>query len=193
MWRSTAIAPRWPRVAPAEAASSVSGRTPTTTSTMSTLRTTSWPSVVVASTRSRPGSPGAARAIGADRRPGEHVHAVVGELSVDEGADLGVDGGEHLGELLHLGHRQPTGHEGLGHLQPDVAGADDDGAGRGALLEGAHDGEGVPHGMQEMDPVVDSQGVGAGEPIDGRADRHGPGADDQLVVGKKLLVAVPRR
>ena len=47
------------------------------------------------------------------------------ELGVDERAELGVDGGQHLGELLDLGDREPAGRERLGHLEPDVAGADD--------------------------------------------------------------------
>ena len=41
-----------------------------------------------------------------------------------------------------------------------------------------------------MDPVLDSQGVGFTEPFDGGTNRDSPGSDDQLVVGKKLLVTV---
>ena len=48
------------------------------------------------------------------------------ELGVDERAELGVDGWEHLGELLDLGDCRPRVGERLGHLQADVAGADDD-------------------------------------------------------------------
>ena len=47
------------------------------------------------------------------------------ELGVDERAEFGVDGGEHLGELLELGDGESAGGERFGHLEADVAGADD--------------------------------------------------------------------
>ena len=52
--------------------------------------------------------------------------AVGSELLVDEGAEFGVEGGEHLPAALELGHVQAAGSEGLRHLQADVPGADDD-------------------------------------------------------------------
>ena len=54
----------------------------------------------------------------------------------------------------------------------------------------SHDGEGVAHGVQQVNPVVDPQGVGPRQAFDGRTDRHCPGADDQLVVGQEFLVAL---
>ena len=57
---STAIAPLTPSAAPASAARVVSGRTPTTTSTMSAARVTAVPWAVVAWTCSRPAPPGGA-------------------------------------------------------------------------------------------------------------------------------------
>jgi hypothetical protein len=48
------------------------------------------------------------------------------ELVGDERPEFSVEGGEHLGELLDLGDLDPSGDEGFGHLQADVAGADDD-------------------------------------------------------------------
>jgi hypothetical protein len=63
---------------------------------------------------------------------GENLDAAAGKLGVDQGAELGVDGRQHLGQLLHLSHRKPAGGESVGHLQADVASADDDGAGGSA-------------------------------------------------------------
>ena len=83
---STAIAPRTPSVAPASAARAVSGRTPTTTRTMSAVRVTVVPSAAVAWTASVPGLPGAARADGLNGGAGQDLDAVGGEFGVDEGA-----------------------------------------------------------------------------------------------------------
>ena len=47
------------------------------------------------------------------------------ELGAHERAELGVDGGEHLGQLLDLGHGEAARDERLGHLESDVSGADD--------------------------------------------------------------------
>ncbi len=41
-----------------------------------------------------------------------------------------------------------------------------------------------------MDAVPGTQRIGTGEPLNGRADRDGAGADDKFVVGQELLVAV---
>ena len=59
------------------------------------------------------------------RGAGQDGHAVAFQLGADEGAELRVDGGQYLGELLDLGDGQAAGGQGLGHLQADVAGADD--------------------------------------------------------------------
>ena len=134
--RSTAIAPLAPRVAPALTARLVSGRTPTTTSTRSACRVTGSPALVTASTWSRPAAPGAAFADGVDGGAGEDLDAAGGELGVDEGAELRVDGGQHLGQLLDLGDGQAPGGQRVGHLQADVPGADDDRAGRGLSRSG---------------------------------------------------------
>ena len=114
---------------------------------------------------------------------------MAGEFGVDEGAELRVDGGQHLGELFHLGDAQAADGQGVGHFQADVPGADDDRAGRCGFLEGAHDGEGVAYGVQQVHPVDGAEGVGAGQAGDGRADRDGAGADDELVVAEHLLLA----
>ena len=129
--------------------------------------------------------PGLAR-LGAADLPdggtGEDLDAAGGELGVDQGAEFGVDGGQHLGQLLHLGDGQAAGGEGVGHLQADVTGADDHGAGRGGLLEGAHDGEGVAHRVQQVHPVASAESIRAGQAADRRPDGHRAGAHHQLVV-----------
>ena len=116
-----------------------------------------------------------------------------GEFGMDLGAELRVDGGQHLVELFHLGDRQPAGGQGVGHFQADVATTDDHRAGRGCLFEGAHDGEGVTHRMQQVHPIPGAEGIRAIQPTDRGPHRHRAGADDQLVVGKQLLLAIGGR
>ncbi len=102
---------------------------------MSKDRATPRPSVVVASTRKRPGAPAGWRTIGADGGAGLHIDAVLGELLADEGTHGGVHRGEDLLLLFHLGHRQAPGDQRFGHLEPDVAGTHDERARRGGFLE----------------------------------------------------------
>ena len=106
--------------------------------------------------------PGLARLGAGDRLDGgagQHLHAVGGQFGVDQRAQLRVDGGQHLGQLLHLGHLEPADGQRVGHLQADVPGADDDRAGRRGLLQGPHDGEGVAHRVQQVHPVAGAEGV----------------------------------
>ena len=117
---------------------------------------------------------------------------MAGELGVHEGAELRVDGGQHLGQLFHLGDVQAADGQRVGHFQADVPGADDDRAGRGGFLEGAHDGEGVAHRVQQVHAVAGAEGVRAGQAGDRRADRDGAGADDELVVAEQFLAALRR-
>ena len=65
-----------------------------------------------------------------------------------------------------------------------------DGAG---LLEGAHDGEGVAHRVQQVHPVGGAKGVRAGQAGDRGADRDRAGPNDELVVAQQLLGAVGGR
>ncbi len=111
------------------------------------------------------------------------------QLGVDQRTQLGVDGGQHLGQLLHLHDRQPPGGQGVGHLQADVAPADDHRGGRGALLEGAHDREGVAHRVEQVHAVARPERTGPGQAGDRGTDRYRAGADDQLVVGEQFLAA----
>ena len=120
---------------------------------------------------------------------GEHLHAMGGQFGMHQGAQLGVDGGQHLGQLFHLGDLQAADGQGVGHLQADVPGADDDrGAGRG-LLQGLHDGEGVAHRVQQVHPIGGAQGTRTGQAADRGPDRDRAGTDDQLVVAEQFLLA----
>ena len=186
MSRSTAMAPRVPRAAPAPAARLVSGRTPTTTRTRSASRVTAAPPAAVASTRSRPAWPGAARLIWRTVVPVSTSTPWLVSWSWTQGAEFGVDGGQDLGQLFHLGDGQPAGGERVGHLQADVAGADDHRDGRCSFLQGAHEGEGVAHRVQQVHAVGGAELVQA---ADRGPDRDGAGADDELVVADQLVGA----
>ena len=100
-------------------------------------------------------------------------------------AERGIDGGQHLGQLFHLDDVQAAGGQGVGHLQADVTGADDDRAGWYLVLEGAHDSERVTHRVQQVHAIIRAQRLQA---TDRRADRHRAGTDDQLVVSEQLLM-----
>ncbi len=118
------------------AARSVSGRTPTTTRTMSASaghrRAVGGGGV----DPQPPGLAGSARLICRTVVPVSTSTPCAGQFGVDQGAECGVDGGQHLGQLFHLGDRQAAGGQGVGHFQADVPGADDDRGGRGGGLRG---------------------------------------------------------
>jgi hypothetical protein len=109
--------------------------------------------------------------------------AVAFELIVDEGAELGIDGGQDLGELFDLGDLESAGGERFGHLQADVAGADDDRAIDVVALEGVHEREGVAHGVQKVHPVAGPERV---KPGDRGAHGDGTGAHDKSVVAQRV-------
>ena len=92
-----------------------------------------------------------------------HLDAVTQELGVDERAEVGVDGGEHFEQLLDLGHGDAARDERLGHLEADLARADDDRPCHVVLLEGPHEGEGVSHRVQEVNALVRAEDVEAGD------------------------------
>ena len=124
-----------------------------------------------------------------DGGAGQHLDAAGGQFGVDQRAQLRVHGGQHLGELFHLGNLEPADGQGVGHFQADVPGADDDRAGRGGLLQGGHDGEGVAHRVQQVHPVGGAQGTRAGQAADRGPDRDRAGADEELVVAEQFLAA----
>ena len=112
-----------------------------------------------------------------------------GQLSMHQGAQLGVDSGQHLGELLHLGHLQAADGQRVRHFQADVPGADDDRAGGGGLLQGPHDGERVAHRVQQVHAIIRAEGTGPGQAGDRGPDGDRAGADDELVVAEQFLPA----
>ena len=59
--------------------------------------------------------------------------------------------------------------------------------GRGGLLQGRHDGEGVAHRVQQVHPLGGAQGTGPGQAADRGPDRDRAGADDELVVAEQFL------
>jgi hypothetical protein len=81
----------------------------------------------------------------------DHRNVVAAQLLAQQPAQLDVHGGHDGWGLLDQGDRQAAGGEGLGHLQADVATADDDGR-AGASGQGLVEGEGVAHGVQHLDP-----------------------------------------
>ncbi|EHC27308.1 hypothetical protein HMPREF1003_00597 [Propionibacterium sp. 5_U_42AFAA] len=114
-----------------------------------------------------------------DARTGLDIDPVPHEFGMDEGTEFGVEGGQYLGGGLDLGDVDAAGGEAFGHLQADVAGADNQGGARLQLLEGVAQGEGVAHGVQQVDAVGGAEGVESGD-----RGTHGPGAgaDHQRVV-----------
>ena len=175
--RSTLIAPLTPSSAPAVSASVVSGRTPTTTRTRSTSRRNSSDP----ETANRP----PASSTRSTRHTGDHLDAGLLDPLPDQPTELRVDGGQHLGQRLHLRHLQPAGGQRLDHLNPDVSGPDDERLARTAV-ERRRERKGVGHGVQQEHPVSGAQPI---EAVDRRADRDGAGADHQFVV--RDLVAGP--
>jgi hypothetical protein len=135
---------------------------------MSAARVTAVPSAAVASTCSRPAWPDEARVIAWTVVP-VRTCTPRAASSAWTSAPSRVDGGQHLGQLFHLGDLQAADGQGVGHLQADVPGADDDRAGRRGLFQGAHDGEGVAHRVQQVHPVAGPEGTGPARPrIGGR-------------------------
>ena len=109
------------------------------------------------------------------------------QLPADERSDVRIDGWQHLVELLHLRYGKTAGDQGIGHFEPDVAGADDERSRWCPLLKRAHDGERVAHGVEQMHAVSGAERIGSLEPGNRRTNRHGAGTDDELVVRQRLL------
>jgi hypothetical protein len=96
------------------------------------------------------GGPGGRAQDGANPGAAADLDAVLDELGADQAAQLRVDGGEDLGQLLDLGDREPPRDQGLRHLQPDVAGPDDRRPRRCGVPEGSHHREGVVHSQARV-------------------------------------------
>lgn len=80
--------------------------------------------------------------------------AVLLELGSDHARQFGVEGGEDFTAALQLRDLHPAGGECFGHLQADVAGADDDRRRGLAFGEVLVEGERVAHRVNHVDPVV---------------------------------------
>jgi hypothetical protein len=82
-----------------------------------------------------------------DPRAAKDVDLAAVELGADERPEFRVHCGEDFRELLHLRYSK---RQGFGHLEPDVAGTDDDRAADLAVLERAHQRERVAHRVKDM-------------------------------------------
>ena len=76
---------------------------------------------------------------------GENLDVVALQFGVHEASEFMIHGRQHFRQGFDLGDRDSAGDENLGHLQADVAGADDGRCLRVSRGEGFHDGEGVAH------------------------------------------------
>jgi hypothetical protein len=125
-----------------------------------------------------------------DRGAREHLDSVAGQLVVDERAKFRVDGRKHLGQLFHLRYREPAGSERLGHLEADVAGADDQRALGRPGLEGPHELKRVADRVEQVNAVRDAKRIATAKPVDCGLDRSSAGADDQRVVFHHLFLTL---
>ena len=94
---------------------------------------------------------------------------------------------EDLRELLELRDLEATSGERFGHLEADVAGANDHGSLDVLSFERPHQRERVAHRVQQVHPVARAQSV---ESVDRWADRQCAGANNECVVLDELLLAV---
>ena len=110
--------------------------------------------------------------------------ALIPEMLLDHAGQAGFqDAGEDLGGDLHQGGLEPPEvADGLGHLDADGAGADDDDAAHFALGDLIPDG----HGGGEAGDVHDAGEVGPGY---GQGAGAAAGGQDQVVVGEVFLPA----
>mgnify|MGYP003651345140 CR=1 FL=1 len=123
--------------------------------------------------------------------PGVRVHldAVPEKFGVDRGRKLGIESRQHLGPALQLDDPHTASAETLGHLEADVAGADDDRGPRVTLGEMGVQGEGVTHRVDDVNAVCRPERP---EPHYAGVSRKRARADDQLVVrdlGFSALIA----
>lgn len=103
---------------------------------------------------------------------------------MDQGAEFGVDGGEHFGKRFDLGHGDAAHGERFGHFQADVSGTDDHRRLRLAPLQRLHDRERVTHRMQQVHTIIGTECRWAGEAVDRRSGADRSGTHDQCVVGQ---------
>lgn len=112
---------------------------------------------------------------GRHRRVDEHPHAAALQRRTDLGADLRVDGGHHRGQALDECHVDVAVAQRVGHLEADVARADDDGVPYLWPGESVRDDQCVVDGVQQVHAVeLQSR--------DRRTLGHGSRGQDQRVV-----------
>ncbi len=116
-----------------------------------------------------------------DERGGPHLHPMRAELLFEESAEFGVDRRHDGGRLLKHGDRHASTRERIGHLQPDVAATHDHR--RAGTPQALVEREGVIHRVEQVHPFLI-------HPLDGWADRQGSCADNQPVIGARLLDTV---
>jgi len=112
------------------------------------------------------------------------IDAVRFHDAADTIGEFGIEQAEKLLAALDQAHLQAARREILGHLQPDVAAADDHGVSRGAALDVGVDGDGILHHVERENPIEIETG-------DSELDRCRPGRDQQLIVADDRLVATP--
>ena len=115
------------------------------------------------------------------RHPEPQVDAVAAQLVVQRRHHLGVGDAHHLRQALHQHDVRAAPADRLGHLETDVAGADDE---RGAApgLQGRDHAVHVLH-------VAQGQHARVVDPGHGRPQRLRAGAEHQRVVGVAVLAA----
>ncbi len=122
-----------------------------------------------------------------DRHPAAQVEAVVDHRRGHQRTHLRIERPHGLRGLLDDDRRAPPLDEGLGHLQADVAAADDHHA-LAAIGQALRVVEQVGGVVQVLHAVDEGQ-VDAGQV---RADGRAPGGDEQLVEAEAVPVAVER-
>ena len=189
MPRSTAIAPLTPSVAPASAARAVSGRTPTTTRTMSAARVTAEPSAAVAWTCSRPGWPAGARVIAWTVVPVSTSTPWPASSAWTSAPSSGSTVGSTSGSCSIWVTASPRTVRASAISRPMYPAPTMTALAGAVCSRVAHDGEGVVHRVQQVHAVVGAERAGTGQAADRGADRDRAGADDELVVAEQFLAA----
>jgi hypothetical protein len=100
---------------------------------------------------------------------------VVEQCPIEALTHIRIKGGHHLGAALDHGDVQAAQMQGFGHLQTEIAAADDDR--RSRLLLGKR-----PFELRTVDEVVDIVDIAAGDALERRSDRCRPGGEEQLIV-----------
>ena len=187
---STAIAPLTPSVAPASAARVVSGRTPTTTSTMSAARVTVEPSAAVAWTSSRPVPAGRGLADGPDGGARQDLHAAGGAARRARGRRArGSTVGSTSGSCSIWVTRSPRTVSASAISRPMYPAPTMTALAGAACSRVRMTAKVSPIECSRCTPSPGPAASGPARPPIGGPDWDRAGADDQLVVAEHLLAA----